>query len=199
MDKYLAKENYITVEPNPETWLSHANTKIIETCLYYIHGIVIDMGCNHCATTAHLLYHPYIKEIYALDINSEALVTGYDVISKLNPTIPFNLLVCNLTEIPLTDEIADFIQSFHTLEHIYVEDVDKVISEAFRLLKPGGHFLISIPYDHNYPDPAHVAFYKVDTLCELLERNRFEVVYCMRDSRFDQKDLLTGLFLKPLN
>jgi SAM-dependent methyltransferase len=195
-DLYLAKENYITTDPNPDIWIHHANTKIMETCQYYIHGVVADFGPNNCSTTAHLFKYQFVKHLFAFDINNVALSYGYQMLSSLKPIIPFNLITCNLTEIPIDDNTFDFAMSFHTLEHIFPDDANKVVSEMYRTIKPGGHILISIPYDHAYPDICHVAFYKVDSLCELFEKNGFEVVYAMRDSRFDQKDLLTALFKK---
>lgn len=194
MDNYLTKENYITVNPDPIIWLDHANVKIIKKYKKHIKGIVCDLGANHCSTTVHLLKNTTITKIYALDINEGALKVAFDTINKMNPSIPFNLLVCNLMNIPLENDTFDFIQSFHTLEHIYPEDINKVISEAYRLLKSGGHILISIPYDHAYPDEAHVAFYNVDSLCKLFEDNGFITIECMKDNRWNEKDLLTGLF-----
>jgi predicted SAM-dependent methyltransferase len=89
--------------------------------------------------------------------------------------------------------------SFHTLEHIYPDDATKFVKESLRVLKPGGHVIISIPYERAYPDPAHVAFYNVESLTKLFEDNGFDTIECMKDNRWpEQKDLLTGVFNKPV-
>jgi predicted SAM-dependent methyltransferase len=86
--------------------------------------------------------------------------------------------------------------SFHTLEHIYPEDAPSVIKEIYRILKPGGFLLISIPYEHNYPDPCHVAFYNEQSLSELMSSCDFVIMEVYKDDHFTQKNLLTGLFYK---
>jgi ubiquinone/menaquinone biosynthesis C-methylase UbiE len=199
MQKYLDKENYVTVYPDPNVWEYHANVQIIEKYKEYIKGDCCDAGANHCSTTIHLLKYSTINSIYALDINVKALEVAYETIIKLQPSIPFNLIACNLTDIKLEDNKFNYIQSFHTLEHIYPEDAEKVISEIYRILNYDGIFLISIPYDHSYPDPHHVNFFNVDSLCLLLEKVGFKTIECMKDNRFEQKDLLTGLFIKQLD
>jgi ubiquinone/menaquinone biosynthesis C-methylase UbiE len=116
---------------------------------------------------------------------------------KLNPPIKVAFVCANLLSIPAENNVFDFLMSFHTLEHIYPEDVDKVVAEFYRILKPGGYFVISIPYDHAYPDPCHVAFYVESSLRELFEKHGFFTIHCHKDDRWVEKDLLTALFVKP--
>jgi ubiquinone/menaquinone biosynthesis C-methylase UbiE len=114
----------------------------------------------------------------------------------MNPPKPVNFMAANLLEIPLEDNKFDFMMSFHTLEHIYPEDAPQFAKEVHRLLKPGGIFLLSIPYDKAYPDPAHVAFYNVETLTQLFENAGLYTVEATKDNRWQEKDLLTALFTK---
>jgi SAM-dependent methyltransferase len=196
MDPYLQKENYISVHPNLEAWRSHANYHIISLYSSFMKGVVADFGTNHGACTLFLLENKNITEIYGYDMNYDALKVAYKLASELNPSIPVSFVAANLLELPAEDNKFDFIQSFHTLEHIFPKDAPKFLSEAHRTLKTGGIFLISIPYDHAYPDNAHVAFYTVDTLSQLFESNGFETIECMKDNRWNEKDLLTGMFRK---
>jgi ubiquinone/menaquinone biosynthesis C-methylase UbiE len=139
-----------------------------------------------------------IEQIYGLDMNYEALKIAYDNASRLNPSIPVNFMATNLLSVPLGDSKFNFLMSFHTLEHIYPVDAPKFVSEIFRMLAPGAKFLISIPYERAYPDPAHVAFYNVESVCALFEDAGFETIECLKDNRWSEKNLLTGLFEKPL-
>jgi len=194
---YIEKENYITVHPDPNIWRNHANYKIMESYKEYIKGTVGDLGNNHGACTLLLLdFNP--EKIYGFDVNIKALEIAYANAQKINTTVPINFIAADLRKIPIEDNYFDFMMSFHTLEHIYPEDADQVVSEMYRVLKSDGHFVISIPYDHEYPDDHHVAFYKEDSLSKLFESNSFKTIECFRDDRFNEKGLLTGLFKKEI-
>jgi len=169
----------------------------MKACAEYIKGDVCDLGCNHGACTFLMMDFNDVKSIHGVDINLKALELAYDTASKITTNIKFNFYRANLMEMPIEDEKFDFVMSFHTLEHIFPNDVHKVVSEIHRIMKPNAHVLISIPYDHAYPDAHHVAFYKEDTLKDLFESHGFETKECFKDDRFYQKDLLTAIFTKP--
>lgn len=194
---YENKENYITVNPSPDIWKMHPNYFIMNFYKQYIKGVCGDLGCNHGACTVLLLdFAEHIESIHGFDLNYRALEVAYNMAVKINPPIKVSFVQTNLTKIPMENEFFDFLMSFHVLEHIYSEDIDKVLDEIWRILKPQGTILISIPYDHAYPDPAHVAFYNVDSLSALFEKHNFEVIECMKDNRWHEKNLLTGVFRK---
>lgn len=198
MSWYGAKENYITTNPDPEIWKHHANYHIIQHYSEYIRGACGDLGCNHAACTVFLLeWKERIHEIVGVDYNLQALDVAFNIAIKLDPQIPVNFVAANLVSLPFKDDKFDFLMSFHTLEHIYPCDVDCFIKEVFRILKPGGYMLISIPYNHAYPDPAHVGFYTEDDLINIFEKLGFYTVDCLKDDRWSEKNLLTGLFQKP--
>lgn len=195
---YSTKENYITVLPHPNAWRNHANGHIIRTYSKYIKGNVADFGCNHGACTLLLLdYASNLSSIHGFDLNEQALQVGVATAKSMNPSIPVNFVVGNLLNIPCADTQFDFAMTFHTLEHIYPQDADKFVSEMFRVLKEDSHLLISIPYERAYPDPAHVAFYNVQSLNELFNRNGFETIECIKDDRWTQGGLLTAVYYKP--
>jgi len=195
---YTAKENYITVLPHPNAWRNHANGHIIRTYSKYIKGHVADFGCNHGACTLLLLdYASSLQSIHGFDLNEQALKVGYATASSMNPPVPVKFVVGNLLNIPCADSQFDFAMTFHTLEHIYPQDADKFVSEMFRVLKDDSHLLISIPYERAYPDPAHVAFYNVQSLNELFNKNGFETIECIKDDRWNEGGLLTGVYYKP--
>ena len=64
----------------------------------------------------------------------------------------------DISEIPFESESFDAIICIHVLEH--VENDRKAIKELFRILKPGGWSLISVPIDFSrptYEDPSIVS------------------------------------------
>lgn len=195
---YTQKENYITVMPDPNAWRNHANGHIIRTYSKYMKGHAADFGCNHGACTLLLLdFVENLESIHGFDLNQDALKVGVRTAQMYKPAIPVSFITGNLLNIPCPDAAFDFGMTFHTLEHIYPEDADKFVQEMFRVLKEDSHLLISIPYEHAYPDRAHVAFYNVQSLTELFNRNGFETTECIKDDRWNEKELLTGVFYKP--
>jgi ubiquinone/menaquinone biosynthesis C-methylase UbiE len=162
-------------------------------------GTVGDLGCNMGACTILLSQaSARIERIFGFDMNKDALDLGASRVASMEIPIPVKFVVASLLDVPVESHTFDFLVSFHTLEHIYPSDATKFASEVFRILKPGGHFLISIPYQHAYPDPAHVAFYNVETLTGLMEGVGLVTIECMEDNRWpNEKDLLTGVFYKP--
>ena len=49
------------------------------------------------------------------------------------------------SKFPFKDSTWDVIYSEHMLEHIYVDKVPHLLSEVFRILKPGGLFRVTVP------------------------------------------------------
>jgi SAM-dependent methyltransferase len=197
MDKYVEKESYISSYTDPITWRCHSNYFILKYYQKYIKGLVADCGSNHCAVSILLNdFNP--NKIVCIDLNKEALQIGANTAASMGVR-NMNFVHSNLLDISCNTGIFDFIVSFHTLEHIYPEDAHKIIQEMHRILKPGGYLLISIPYEDNYPDPCHVAFYNEKSLSDLMSACDFVVMEVYKDDRFNQKNLLTGLFYKKNN
>ncbi|PNH02123.1 putative S-adenosylmethionine-dependent methyltransferase [Tetrabaena socialis] len=197
--EYAEKENYVTVAPSPEAWKQHPNYFIMRHYANYIRGASYDIGCNHGACTLLLEEFPEVTRIVGIDLNAEALAVARDI--RGDPSshrVPIEFIQANIMTLPMQDATADFVMSLHTLEHIYPHDAAVVVAEIFRVLKPGAHFLISIPHDHAFPDPCHVAFYKVPSLTTLMKGAGFQVIECLHDMRWHEKDLLTGVFRKPV-
>ena len=62
---------------------------------------------------------------------------------------------------PFPDETFTLLSSSHFLEHIPRDDgvFIEVMNECWRILKPGGHFRIAVPYGGStlyYGDPTHI-------------------------------------------
>lgn len=60
----------------------------------------------------------------------------------------------SLLDIPLENESADMVMSTQVIEHI--EDHEKAAAELCRVLKPGGHALITVPHPPEpFPNDGH--------------------------------------------
>lgn len=113
--------------------------------------VVLDIGCFDGALEYHFLQGK-VKEFYGIDVNSNALEKANSWIS--NPTTRLGpVFRCTAAEnLPFPDESFDKIVCLDVFEH--VDDEKKVVSEIFRVLKPGGTLVLSVPHDFlNFLDP----------------------------------------------
>jgi SAM-dependent methyltransferase len=70
--------------------------------------------------------------------------TNCDIVR--NPEAPRDPeVLCHAKEIPLPDESADTLMAVHVFEHFYRWEVDEVLTEWRRLLKPGGQLILELP------------------------------------------------------
>ncbi|HUY62277.1 MAG TPA: class I SAM-dependent methyltransferase [Candidatus Paceibacterota bacterium] len=84
-------------------------------------------------------------------------------------------LVCNLNRMPWPIEsgTADAVLAFHTLEHL--ADLNAVMTEIFRVLKPGGHLVVEVPYFRHpgaFQDPTHIHFFTSRTMSYFCENEK---------------------------
>lgn len=72
-------------------------------------------------------------------------------------------LVCDCNDIiPLEDNVADEVNASDFLEHINNDKRIHIMSEIWRILKPGGIFISSTPSTDGrgaFQDPTHYAFW----------------------------------------
>ena len=196
-DRYKIKENYVTRDPEPIKWETHPNGNILNIYSKIIKGSVLDFGCNHGSCTYLICKNENVNNIVGLDLNQEAINVANQTKSEFqNCNIQF---ICgNILDTVFNDSF-DTIISFHTLEHIYPEDVNSVLTKLYNSLSEGGYFVISIPYEHAFDDGTqHVAFYNEINLSELFELNGFTTIECLNDNRHSEGGILTGIFKKEI-
>lgn len=86
----------------------------------------------------------------------------------------------NLAELPLDDTSVDVVVNFQVIEHLW--DQAQFVSECFRVLRPGGVFLVSTPNRITFSpgrdtplNPFHTRELNAAELTELLETAGFAV------------------------
>jgi SAM-dependent methyltransferase len=100
---------------------------LIDAINKYAKGKVLDIGCGN---------KPYL-ELFKGKIDS---YIGCDIIQSSGNCVD---VLCPAQEIPLESLSFDTVFSTQTIEH--VGDFQGMVDEVFRLLKPGGHFIVSGP------------------------------------------------------
>ena len=138
------------------------NTLMIESslqqCGSYVKGVTLDVGCGR---------KPYEKTFFA---GAEKYV-GMDYLTdRSTPDI-----VGSATDIPLDDAGFDSVVCTEVLEH--VSDPLGALREMHRVLKPGGHLILSTPmYWPRHEIPYDYFRYPYDGLLHLIKTSGFELV-----------------------
>jgi SAM-dependent methyltransferase len=126
-----------TISKNPLRKWFHLNRYRIANSLvkskYRKGQKIIDFGCGTCDWNMNNL------KVFGVDTNESFLMRS----KEENRLYDYKIADAGNTGLP--DESFDIAAAFEFLEH--VEDYEKVIKEAKRLLKKGGYFIISVPYD----------------------------------------------------
>jgi SAM-dependent methyltransferase len=125
----------------------------------YGSGKVLDIGCGN---------KPY-EEMF------KGIATGYIGCDVVQSDLKKVDVICEATKIPLPDSSFDTVLSTQVIEH--VEDHQALVREAFRLLKPGGYFIVSGPmYWHLHEEPYDFFRFTKHGFKYILENNGFSVL-----------------------
>lgn len=86
----------------------------------------------------------------------------------------------NLAELPLPDGVVDIVVNFQVIEHLW--DQAQFVAECYRVLRPGGVFLVSTPNRITFSpgrdaplNPFHTRELNAAELTELLEDAGFQI------------------------
>jgi SAM-dependent methyltransferase len=132
---------------------------------------VLDAACGNGYGTATISRGGSGRAI-GVDVSLEALIDG-----RLVHTAPaMHTLAASATALPFPDQSFDLFVSFETIEHI--EDDASYVSEARRVVRPGGTFLCSTPnrlvlnpgrsLSERPFNPFHIREYAPDDLLRVL-------------------------------
>jgi len=96
---------------------------------------ILDLGCGEGTRLNYICRNP--ENCVGIDISSKAI----QLAGKNYPN--FSFLNANLEKLPQKNEAFDLVYSAFVLEHL--EKPEKVIKEAIRVLKKGGHLVMVAP------------------------------------------------------
>jgi SAM-dependent methyltransferase len=123
-------------------------------------GRLLDLGCGN---------KPY-KEWYDPQTTTN---TGCDAVQSTQQLVD---TVCLATALPYKNNEFDTIFSTQVFEHVY--DHHGMIKEAYRVLKPGGHIVLTVPFTWELHEEPY-DFFRISKhgLKELFEEAGFEIIY----------------------
>jgi len=123
-------------------------------------GDVLDVGCGR---------KPYRELVPA------ACYVGLDVDSPVTRALGTADLFYDGGKFPLADATFDGILCSEVLEHVFTPDL--FLGEIHRVLRPGGHLLLTVPFVWDeHEQPYDFARYSSFGLRALLERTGFEII-----------------------
>jgi len=130
----------------------------VRQCSSYVKGVTLDVGCGQ---------RPYEKTFFA----GATKYIGTDYLSdRSRPDV-----ISSALEVPFSSDTFDTVVSTEVLEH--VPDPARALREMHRILKPGGHLILSTPmYWPRHEAPYDFFRYPYDGMLHLLEQSQFELV-----------------------
>jgi len=103
---------------------------------------ILDVGCG--IGTYLRAFKRFTGELYGIEIDEKRVEEA----KKITP----NIFVAPAESLPFEDATLDVVFSHEVLEH--VDNDQRVIKEAVRVLKPGGHLVIFVP-NRLFPFETH--------------------------------------------
>lgn len=164
--KRLRKETFIisplSIIINPVYIIRNGLYKSISNIAPNIRGDILDFGCGS-------------KPYESLFVNAKSYV-GVDIeVSGHNHRDSKVDYFYNGKTLPFNDASFDAIVCFEVFEHVF--NIEEVLAEMHRVLKPKGQLLISIPFAWDEHEiPFDFARYTSFGITHILNRNNFEVV-----------------------
>jgi SAM-dependent methyltransferase len=134
-------------------------TKDIQNALKnYAHGSFLDLGCGN--KPYETLYKPLTEK-----------QTGCDVIQSDKNRVD---VICLATDLKFQDNSFDSILCTQVLEHVY--DHRMMMKEIYRVLKPGGHIILTVPFAWElHEEPYDYFRFTKHALKELFEEAGFAI------------------------
>jgi SAM-dependent methyltransferase len=149
---------------------------------------VLDFGCGRGGMLAHLLGAG--AECTGLEFSEASAATAAERVGR-HP-LARGVVVAKGLPAPLPDGGFDIVLLVEVIEHLLAEDLEPTLAELRRLVRPGGHTLVTTPNAEDltlaqlhcpdcgasYHQWQHVRRFEPETLTELMARAGFERVAC---------------------
>lgn len=103
---------------------------LVRESISNLNGLVVDLGCGVRPFEIDILRYAHLY--VGIDWSNSLHNLKADIVADLNRSLP------------IVDKSVDHVVSFEVLEHLAEPDV--MLAEAYRMLKPGGRLVLSMPF-----------------------------------------------------
>jgi SAM-dependent methyltransferase len=151
------------------------------------HAAILELGCGAGDLTCVLA--PLAQRVVGIDLSQASLLAARRrADAQLSPLTAARIefLKMNAVRPEFPDQTFDYAVSTSMVEHLHPEDVDIHLREVWRVLKPGGRYLIWCPnrLGHHKDRPYHLSMMSYSDLIAIMRRAGFG-------------DFVSPLFRKP--
>ena len=189
-DRTANKQYYETFWQNPEADFLHnplADRRRVEMVVSVLRKNncqnILDVGCGSGDLVRELCKNGFQAE--GMDISEKAL----EVARKMHPDGKYSFHIADQPGWPFADETIDCVSMLEVLEHLF--DLNVTVKEIYRVLKPGGIIIATVPYhgliknlaialinfDSHYDvNGAHIRFFTRKSLARLFSKHQFNIV-----------------------
>jgi SAM-dependent methyltransferase len=174
LEERLRREAFITsplgIVTSPVYIIRNGLYKSILSIAPKVEGDILDLGCGS-------------KPYESLFINAKSYV-GVDVeVSGHNHKDSKVDIFYDGKRLPFPDSHFDAVVSFEVFEHVF--NIDEVITEIRRVLKPDGQVLITIPFTwEEHEQPYDFARYTSYGIKHIFEKNKFDVMEVKKSTTY---------------
>lgn len=145
---------------------------------------VLDLGCGW--GTFELALGPRVAEVVGVDFSERSVELCRERVAE-SGLANVRVTRADAADTGLEGESFDVVVAADLFEHLYPEDSVRVAQEAWRVLRPGGRFVVWTPHRGHLieilknrgivgkPDPTHVDYKSMVRLRELLTGAGFQV------------------------
>lgn len=148
---------------------------------------ITDVGCGRGGFLIWLKNNDWNANCQGVDIDLKSIPNIEANTCERGMSITFQ--EGRAVALPFASGTQSLLTYFHVFEHI--RNIDKALSEAFRVLNEAGHIMIEVPDAERYKDfpigtafwlsiREHVNHFSPSAICHALQRNGFDVISISR-------------------
>jgi ubiquinone/menaquinone biosynthesis C-methylase UbiE len=166
-EKLLA--TFFEVEEKHWWWIGRKNIikSLLNSKRTKTRSIILDAGCG---TGSNITFFNQFGTTYGIDISQ--IATNFCRMRGLK-----NVVTGDVSKLPYKNNFFDIVSCMDVLEHI--ENEEKAIKEIFRVLKPGGELILTVPalpflFSKHDNSQGHFRRYNRKYLRKILESSGFK-------------------------
>lgn len=149
----------------------HKN-KIISDWITGKNKKLLNIGIGNGYLETQFLQKKANFKLHGIDISKRT-------IDILNKNIIGDFKVANITKIPFSDNLFDYIIALDVLEHLSNNELNIGMKEICRIIKRDGTLILSVPINENIFDKKsnrHLIEFNKPKLINLLKKHSFEII-----------------------